>query len=69
MKKIKKNGNANIKDWFNAMNKSNIEEVKNNEKYSLKKEVKNDNEDDDLNMLSDDFEVEEIKDLDYIDET
>ena len=68
--KNKKSGNANIKDWFKAMNKNNIEEEKqNNEKYSLKKEVKNNNEDDDLNMLSDDFEVEEIKDLDYIDET
>ena len=66
--KNKKNGNANIKDWFKAMNKNKVEEVKGNEKYSLKKEVENKNEDDDFNMLSDDFEIEEIKDLDKIEE-
>ena len=67
--KNKKSGNANIKDWFNAMNKNKVEEVKPDEKYSLKKEVENKNEDDDFNMLSDDFELEEIKDLDTIEET
>ena len=65
----KKNGNVNIKQWFQALNKIPVTK-KEDEKYSLSKKVVelNDNDDEDINMLGEDFEVEPEKDIDAIEE-
>ena len=66
----KKNGNVNIKQWFQALNKIPVIKKEEDEKYSLSKKVVelNDNDDEDINMLGEDFEVEPEKDIDAIEE-
>ena len=66
----KKNGNVNIKQWFQALNKIPVTKKAEDEKYSLSKKVVelNDNDDEDINMLGEDFEVEPEKDIDAIEE-
>jgi hypothetical protein len=66
----KKNGNVNIKQWFQALNKIPVTKKEEDEKYSLSKKVVelNDNDDEDINMLGEDFEVEPEKDIDAFEE-
>ena len=66
----KKNGNVNIKQWFQALNKIQVIKKEEDEKYSLSKKVVelNDNDDEDSNMLGEDFEIEPEKDIDNIEE-
>ena len=63
----KKNGNANIKQWFQALNKKPVNKEE-DEKFSLSKKIIELNDDDDINMLGEDFEIEPEKDIDVIEE-
>lgn len=66
----KKSGNVNIKQWFQALNKIQVPKKEEDEKYSLSKKVieLNDNDDEDINMLGEEFEIEPEKDIDVIEE-
>lgn len=60
----KKNGNSNIKQWFQALNKEKVSNEHEDKKHSLKKKVENIIDDDDINLLGDEFEEDIIDDPD-----
>ena len=60
----KKNRNANIKQWFKALNKEKVSLIIENKKYSLNEKIENLPDDEDINLLGDDFEEDIINDPD-----